>query len=113
MRNLVPNVNIRDTITQYSGLRPNRVPEGLHFDMYDDLEGYINLSGVRSTGLTLSVAMGKYVVQQMQYHGAGLEFKKHFVEKRKGIVKFNEVLPGGAGGPDSGKSALRQRHLPV
>ena len=90
VRNLVPNVNIRDTITQYSGLRPNRVPEGLHFDMYDDLEGYINLSGVRSTGLTLSVAMGKYVVQQMQYHGAGLEFKKHFVEKRKGIVKFNE-----------------------
>lgn len=90
VRNLVPNVNIRDTITQYSGLRPNRVPEGLHFDMYDDLEGYINLSGVRSTGLTLSAAMGKYVVQQMQYHGAGLIFKNNFVEKRKGIVKFSE-----------------------
>ena len=90
VRNLVPNVNIRDTITQYSGLRPNRVPEGLHFDMYDDLEGYINLSGVRSTGLTLSAAMGKYVVQQMQYHGAGLIFKNNFVENRKGIVKFSE-----------------------
>ena len=90
VRNLVPNVNIRDTITQYSGLRPNRVPEGLHFDMYDDLEGYINLSGVRSTGLTLSAATGKYVVQQMQYHGAGLIFKNNFVEKRKGIVKFSE-----------------------
>ena len=90
VRNLVPNVNIRDTITQYSGLRPNRVPEGLHFDMYDDLEGYINLSGVRSTGLTLSVSMGKYVVQQMQYHNAGLVFKKNFISKRKGIVKFSE-----------------------
>ena len=90
VRNLVPNVNIRDTITQYSGLRPNRVPEGLHFDMYDDLEGYINLSGVRSTGLTLSAAMGKYVVQQMQYHGAGLIFKNKFVEKRKAIVKFSD-----------------------
>ncbi|MBR5518010.1 MAG: NAD(P)/FAD-dependent oxidoreductase, partial [Clostridia bacterium] len=64
VRNLIPNVNLRDTITQYSGLRPNRNPEGLNFDMYDDLEGYVNLSGVRSTGLTLSVAMGKYVVQQ-------------------------------------------------
>lgn len=88
VKNLVPNVNVRDSITQYCGLRPNRVPEGLHFDIWDDLEGYINLSGVRSTGLTLSIAMGKYVVQQMQYHGADLKFKENFISKRKGIVKF-------------------------
>ena len=91
VRNLVPNVNVRDTITQYSGLRPNRNPEGLHFDMYGDLEGYINLSGVRSTGLTLSIAMGKYVVQQMQDHGANLAFKENFISKRKGVVKFSEL----------------------
>lgn len=90
VKNLVPNVNVRDTITQYCGLRPNRDPEGLHFDTYEDLEGYVNLSGVRSTGLTLSVAMGKYVVQQMQYHGVGLVFKKDFISRRKGVVKFNE-----------------------
>ena len=90
VRNLIPNVNIRDTITQYSGLRPNRVPEGLHFDMWDDLEGYVNLSGVRSTGLTLSVAMGKYVVQQMLYHGAQWKLKENFISKRKGIIKFCE-----------------------
>ena len=53
VKNLVPNVNLRETITQYSGLRPNRNPEGLHVDTYEDLQGYINLSGVRSTGLTL------------------------------------------------------------
>ena len=93
VKNLVPDVNIRETITQYSGLRPNRNPEGLHFDMYDDLEGYINLSGVRSTGLTLSVAMGKYVVQQMMYHGMELELKPDYIAKRKGIVKFSEQTP--------------------
>ncbi len=90
VRNLIPGVNLRDTITQYSGLRPNRNPEGLHFDMYEDLHGYINLSGVRSTGLTLSVAMGKYVVQQMLYHGAKLTLKENFIAKRKGIIKFSE-----------------------
>ncbi len=90
VRNLVPNVNLRDTITQYSGLRPNRNPEGLHFDMYDDLAGYINLSGVRSTGLTLSVSMGKYVVAQMLMSGAELELKENFVSTRKGIIKFSE-----------------------
>ena len=90
VRNLIPDVNLRDTITQYSGLRPNRNPEGLNFDMYDDLEGYINLSGVRSTGLTLSVAMGKYVVQQMLMHGAELVLKEKFIKKREGIIKFSE-----------------------
>ena len=93
VKNLVPNVNLRDTITQYSGLRPNRNPEGLNFDMYDDLEGYVNLSGVRSTGLTLSVSMGKYTVQQMMYHGAELELKENFISKREGIIKFSEQTP--------------------
>lgn len=90
VKNLVPNVNVRDTITQYSGLRPNRNPEGLNFDIWDDLKGYVNLSGVRSTGLTLSVSMGKYVVQQMQYHGGEFKLKDNFIAKRKGIVKFSE-----------------------
>ena len=36
VKNLIPNVNVRDSITQYSGLRPNRNPEGLHVDTYDD-----------------------------------------------------------------------------
>ena len=90
VRNMIPNVNLRETITQYSGLRPNRNPEGLHFDMYDDLEGYVNLSGVRSTGLTLSLSMGEYVVQQMLYHGADFKLRSDYKSKRKGIVKFSE-----------------------
>ena len=91
VKNLIPKVNVRDTITQYSGLRPNRVPEGLHFDMWEDLKGFVNLSGVRSTGLTLSVAMGKYVVQQLLYHGEELVLKENFISHRKGIVKFSEL----------------------
>ena len=87
---MIPNVNLRETITQYSGLRPNRNPEGLHFDMYDDLEGYVNLSGVRSTGLTLSLSMGEYVVQHMLYHGADFKLRSYYKSKRKGIVKFSE-----------------------
>ena len=93
VKNLIPNVNLRETITQYSGLRPNRNPEGLHFDMYDDLHGYINLSGVRSTGLTLSVAMGKYTVQEMLDAGAPLSLKDDFIKTRKGIVKFSDQTP--------------------
>ncbi len=90
VRNMIPNVNLRETITQYSGLRPNRNPEGLHFDMYEDLHGYVNLSGVRSTGLTLSLSMGEYVVQQMLYSGAVFKLRTDYKPTRKGIVKFSE-----------------------
>ena len=91
VRRLIPNVNLRDSITQYSGLRPNRVPEGLNVDVYDDLEGYVNLSGVRSTGLTLSVAMGKYVAQLMLSRGMKARLRDDFQSDRKGIVKFHEL----------------------
>lgn len=91
VRRLVPGVNLRDSITQYSGLRPNRVPEGLHVDVYDDLAGYVNLSGVRSTGLTLSVAMGKYVAQTMLSRGLDAALKDDFLFERKGIPRFHEL----------------------
>ena len=91
VKRLVPNVNVRDTITQYSGLRPNRNPEGLHFDMFDDLEGFVNLSGVRSTGLTLSVAIAVYVAQQLKAHGFELVYKENFKSTRKGIPIFREM----------------------
>ena len=88
---MIPNVNIRDTITQYSGLRPNRNPEGLHVDTYEDLKGYVNLSGVRSTGLTLSVSMGKYVVERLKGIGCELTFKENYKAVRKGIPRFHEL----------------------
>ena len=91
VQRLIPNVNIRDTITQYSGLRPNRNPEGLHVDVYDDLEGYVHLSGVRSTGLTLSVSMGVYVAQLLKEHGCDLVYKEDFKKTRKGIRIFHEM----------------------
>lgn len=88
---MIPNVNIRDTITQYSGLRPNRNPEGLHVDTYDDLKGYVNLSGVRSTGLTLSVAMGKYVTERLKGIRCELKFKENYKATREGIPRFHEL----------------------
>ncbi|MGE4277492.1 MAG: NAD(P)/FAD-dependent oxidoreductase [Lawsonibacter sp.] len=91
VRRLVPDVNLRDSITQYSGLRPNRNPEGLRVDVYDDLAGYVNLSGVRSTGLTLSVAMGVYVVQLMKEHGLDADYKKDFKKTREGIPIFRDM----------------------
>ncbi len=91
VRRLIPRVDLRDTITQYSGLRPNRVPEGLRVDIWPDLGGYVNLSGVRSTGLTLSSAMGVYVAQLMKENGCRLEYRDDFIPTRRGIPRFREM----------------------
>lgn len=91
VRRLVPKVNLRDAITEYSGLRPNRNPEGLHVDTWEDLDGYVNLSGVRSTGLTLSVSMGKYVVERIRQTGRALTLKDNLIRTREGIPRFCEL----------------------
>lgn len=91
VKKMIPGVNVRDAITEYSGLRPNRNPEGLHVDTYDDLGGYVNLSGVRSTGLTLSVSIAKYVAEQVKAIGWNLTLKEHFISERKGIPCFHEM----------------------
>lgn len=88
---LIPNVNLRDTITQYSGLRPNRNPEGLNVDVYEDVKNYVNLSGVRSTGLTASAALGKCVAQTLISIGMPVEFNPHFDPVRKGILCFHDM----------------------
>ena len=88
VRRMIPRVNLRDSITQYSGLRAQRNPEGLFIDMYDDLAGYVNISGVRSTGLTNSVAVAKYVTDMLIESGMKAEPKTDFIKTRKGTPHF-------------------------
>ena len=102
---LIPGVNFNDTITQYSGLRPNRNPEGLRVDVYDDLKGYVNISGVRSTGITASAALGKYIARTLINMGMKAEPKPDFIEKRKGILRFRELTR------EQRESAIRENPL--
>lgn len=91
VRSLIPKVCLADSITQFAGLRPNRNPEGLHVDTYKDVQGYVNLSGVRSTGLTASVSLGKYVARTLIGIGMPASFKANFDPIRKGIPCFREM----------------------
>jgi glycerol-3-phosphate dehydrogenase len=91
VRRLISHVNLRDTITQYAGLRPNRNPEGLRVDTYEDVKNYANLSGVRSTGITASLSLGKYVAQTLIKIGMPVKFNPRFTNIRKGIPRFHEL----------------------
>ena len=89
---LVPSLRMEDTIAQFVGLRPAREPEGYNISISKRIEGYVGISGIRSSGLTGSLGIAKYTIQMMREE-SGLELtrKSNFQAKRKGIVKFSSA----------------------
>ena len=89
---LIPGLRLQDTIAQYAGLRPQRNPEGLRVDTYDDVPGFINLSGVRSTGVTASVALAKYVAHLLcAASETPIEHNPQFDGIRRGIPRVHSL----------------------
>jgi glycerol-3-phosphate dehydrogenase len=90
-RQMVPDLHIEDTITQFTGLRPARDPEGYNILISRKVSGYVGISGIRSSGLTGSLSIAKYVMQYMQDAGLVLERRNGYIRKRKRIVNFKEA----------------------
>ena len=90
---LVPGLHFEDTITQFVGLRPAREPEGYDIRISEKVKGYVGISGIRSTGLTASVAIAGYLVHELKAAGLELTRKEGFKRTRKGIVKFADKTP--------------------
>ncbi len=99
---MIPDLHFEDTITQFVGVRPACDPEGYCFKFSEKAKGYVGISGVRSTGLTASLAIAKYVTHGM--HEAGLELvrKTGWIRTRRGIVRFADKT-------DEEKDALIQK----
>ena len=87
---MVPGLCFADTITQFVGARPARVPEGYNILVSEKAKGYVGISGIRSTGLTASMALAKYVIHEMQGAGLALERKVGWIRTRRGIVRFGD-----------------------
>ena len=87
---MVPGLHFEDTITQFVGVRPARVPEGYNILISEKVKGYVGISGIRSTGLTASLALAKYVIHEMKAAGLELERKTGWIRERRGIVKFSD-----------------------
>lgn len=85
---MVPGLHFEDTITQFVGVRPARIPEGYDIRFSEKVKGFIGISGVRSTGLTASVGIAGYVVHGMKEAGLQLERRVGWKRTRKGIVRF-------------------------
>jgi len=91
VRKLVPNIDAGYAITQYAGLRPVRTPGGYHIRAFENLPGFLELSGIRSTGLTSSLAVAIYACDKLFEMGLSSKHKENFVSKRKAIACFREA----------------------
>lgn len=103
-RELLPEVNRRDFIRSFAGVRPKLTPAGstkaADFVIEEDPEvsGFINLIGIESPGLTAAPAIAEKVAGII---GESTELKpnKGFNPRRKPAVRFNQL-------PDEEKARL-------
>ncbi len=97
-KHLVPTVNTRAVITQFSGIRPTPVDAGgdiTESDFYikpsDKVPGLLHLAGIESPGLASSPAVGEYAVTLLAQMGLTLAERKDYREGRPRKVRFREA----------------------
>lgn len=89
IKKMLPDVNSRDSVTQFAGLRPARDPAEYSIKMFDDLKGYVEVNGI-TQGVSISLAAGVYVVNMLKKDGLELKRKDNYNPYRKRIKLFRE-----------------------
>jgi glycerol-3-phosphate dehydrogenase len=90
-RRLIPTLREDQIIASFAGLRPS-TKEG-DFHIREDMEGFVNLVGVQSPGLTSAPAIAEYVVKMLS-DKVSFAPKKHHIAKRHGIPRFRKLSHG-------------------
>lgn len=88
IQRLVPSVREDQIITSFAGLRPT-TREG-DFYIQEDREGFVNIVGIQSPGLTAAPAIAEYVVAMLAEKW-GFKPKKTALHKRTAIPRFRRL----------------------
>jgi len=93
-KELLPEIGRRDFIRSFAGIRAKLISSGSEkpadFIIKEEFDGFINLVGIESPGLTAAPAIASIVVDIVKKK-KDLELDSKFNPRRKGIVKFNEL----------------------
>ena len=81
----VPSILTKTAITRFSGVRAH--PSSEDFIIGRAFEGWYNLAGIESPGLTCAPALGKYMAQMIAAD-YNFEEDKDYIAERKGIRAF-------------------------
>jgi len=86
-RNLVPGIRDRDIIASFAGIRA--VSDSGEFIIGpSDLEGFINVGGIQSPGLTAAPAIAEMVTDILQETGLKLKVKPGYNPQRASVFRF-------------------------
>ncbi|MBI5603462.1 MAG: NAD(P)/FAD-dependent oxidoreductase [Deltaproteobacteria bacterium] len=88
IQRLVPSVREDQIITSFAGVRPTIKEDD--FYIQEDLEGFINLVGIQSPGLTAAPAIAEYVVNLLSVKNL-LRPKKTVISTRTAIPRFRRL----------------------
>jgi glycerol-3-phosphate dehydrogenase len=87
-RRLVPSIREDLVIASFAGLRPT-TREG-DFHIREDMEGFVNLVGIQSPGLTAAPAIAEHVVKMFSERIA-FEPKRDHIPKRRAIPRLRAL----------------------
>ena len=77
-------------LNTFSGVRPKVKGQDFIIEQCKDHEGFINVIGIDSPGLTAAPAIAKYVVDIVSSK-INLEEKKSFIKERKKLIRMSEL----------------------
>lgn len=87
----VPEVNTRNVITSFAGLRAHSPTDDFIIKPSKSNNFFINVAGIESPGLSAAPAIGIYVRNMLLQIMGGAQKKEDFEESRKAPVRFNEL----------------------
>lgn len=85
----IPTINRRMIITQFAGLRAHELGNDFVVGQ-SDVEGFYNVAGIESPGLTAAPAIGEDIAEQIVAQ-LGLGYKQGWIATRKGIPHFSHM----------------------
>ena len=85
----VPDINFRDSIRNFAGLRANTEIDDFLVGETEQ-KGFFNIAGIKSPGLTSAPAIARDVVRMLGEAGLALDPKETFVDERH-VVRFKHL----------------------
>lgn len=89
-RNSVPDINPKQVITSFAGLRAHADRGDFIIEPLPENPAFFDVAGIESPGLSAAPAIGVYAAQQVLAFQPAKE-KEHFIETRKGIASMAEA----------------------
>lgn len=83
----VKNIDFRQNIRNFAGIRANSTVDDFIIEFADD--HFLNVAGIRSPGLTAAPAIADYAVNMLRKQGLDLSEKADYVDSRKKVHFVN------------------------